>query len=195
LYGLQILGDIDQAMMVYPYLANVILPVGLKGLFFVFLLATIMSTMDSYMFISGQTLGRDFLLRYTKKLGSIAITRLSIFISAVIGVLLIMVYPSVIDLWYVIGTVIIPGLLLPVLGIYIPRLKLQKEYVLAYMVMSSGVSLIWLILGTLYPDTPGAYAYMGVEPFYPGLLAGLLGFFVLEKKSELSFSRCDRFRL
>jgi len=184
MYGLQILGSIDRAMMVYPYLANTILPVGLKGLFFVSLLATIMSTMDSYMFISGQTLGRDFLLRYSKTLGSIAITRLSIFISAVLGVALIIIYPSVIDLWYVIGTVIIPGLLLPVLGIYIPRLRLQKKYVLKYMLMSSGSSLVWLMLGTLYPDTPGAYAFLGIEPFYPGLMIGLLGFLVLEKRSS-----------
>lgn len=169
LYGLQILGDIDQAAMVYPYLANAILPMGMKGLFFVALLATIMSTMDSYMFISGQTLGRDFLLRFFPKSGSISMTRASILVAAVIGIILILIYPSVVDLWYVIGTVIIPGLLFPVLGIYIPAFRIPPKQVFAYMVICSGASLVWLVLGTMYPDQPGGYTYLGMEPFYPGL--------------------------
>jgi len=174
LYGLQIMGDIDQAAMVYPYLANAILPMGMKGLFFVAMLATIMSTMDSYMFISGQTLGRDFLLRFFPKSGSITMTRISIMIAAIIGIMLIMIYPSVVDLWYVIGTVIIPGLLLPVLGIYVPAFKIPKNQIFYYMVICSGISLIWLVLGTMYPDTPGGYTYLGMEPFYPGLAVAVL---------------------
>jgi SSS family solute:Na+ symporter len=174
LYGLQIMGEIDQAAMVYPYLANAILPMGMKGLFFVALLATIMSTMDSYMFISGQTLGRDFLLRFFPRSGSIPLTRLSIVVAAIIGIVLIMIYPSVVDLWYVIGTVIIPGLLFPVLGIYIPAFKIARSQVFSYMVVCSGVSLIWLILGTMYPDTPGGYTYLGMEPFYPGLAMAVI---------------------
>ncbi len=174
LYGLQIMGEIDQAAMVYPYLANAILPMGMKGLFFVAMLATIMSTMDSYMFISGQTLGRDFLLRFFPTSGSITMTRISIMIAAIIGIVLIMIYPSVVDLWYVIGTVIIPGLLLPVLGIYVPAFKIPKKQIFYYMVVCSGISLIWLVLGTMYPDTPGGYTYLGIEPFYPGLAMAVL---------------------
>jgi len=174
LYGLQILGDIDNATLVYPYLANAILPIGIKGLFFVSLLATIMSTMDSYMFISGQTLGRDLLLRFYPKTGSIAITRVSILLAAIIGIILIVIYPSVVDLWYVIGTVIIPGLLVPVLGIYLKHVRLPSTWVFANMVICSGISLVWLFLGTLYPDQPGGYTYAGIEPFYPGLACAIV---------------------
>jgi SSS family solute:Na+ symporter len=126
------------------------------------------------MFISGQTLGRDFLLRFFPRSGSITMTRISIMIAAVIGIMLIMIYPSVVDLWYVIGTVIIPGLLLPVLGIYVPAFKIPKNQIFYYMVICSGISLTWLVLGTMYPDTPGGYTYLGMEPFYPGLAVAVL---------------------
>ena len=43
------------------------------------------------------------------------LTRAGILASAIIGILLTIIYPSVIDLWYVIGSVCIPGLLIPVL--------------------------------------------------------------------------------
>ena len=62
LYAFAILGpDLEEPILSYPLLADQLLPVGLKGIFFITLLATIMSTLDSYLFISGQTLGRDFL--------------------------------------------------------------------------------------------------------------------------------------
>jgi SSS family solute:Na+ symporter len=97
----------------------------------------------------------------------------------------------VVDLWYVIGTVIIPGLLIPVLGIYLKPLRLPASRVFSYMLMCSGVSLCWLILGTIYATEPGAYAYMGIEPFYPGLFLSLALFTlykVLEKRVEPSVS-------
>lgn len=191
LYALEILGPVDRTTMIYPYLANLLLPAGFKGLFFVALLATIMSTMDSYMFISGQTLGRDVLHRYVQRLSSVTMTRVSVFLSSLVGIGLILLYPSVVDLWYVIGTVIIPGLLIPVLGIYLKPLRLPASRVFSYMLMCSGVSLCWLILGTIYATEPGAYAYMGIEPFYPGLFLSLALFTLyklLEKRVEPSVS-------
>src|SRR5690625_7747131 len=97
--------------MYYTVLADQILPVGLKRIFILALFATIMSTLDSYLFISGQTLGRDYLVNYFPDVPPNRLTRISFLISALIGILLILLYPSVIDLWYIIGSVFIPGLL------------------------------------------------------------------------------------
>lgn len=174
LYGLMILGQIDQSAMVYMYLANEILPFGVKGVFFLAILATVMSTMDSYMLISGQTLGRDFLAKFWKNQNPILLTRVSVFIAAAIGIVLLLLYPSVVDLWYVIGTVIIPGLLVPVLGLYLPWFQLPARWSFGYMIACSGVSLIWLVLGTLNPDNAGGYTFAGMEPFYPGLFLAIL---------------------
>jgi len=185
LYAFAILGpDLAQPVLAYPMLADQILPIGLKGFFFIALLATIMSTLDSYLFISGQTLGRDYLARYFPAVNPNLLTRISILISALLGILLILIYPSVIDLWYVIGSVFIPGLLIPVLGVYLKPFTLKTRYVFASIIGCTAISFIWLVLGTLYPPVEGGYAYMGLEPFYPGLAAALFIWLIGRQKEE-----------
>nr|WP_286670509.1 sodium:solute symporter family protein [Fodinibius salsisoli] len=175
LYAWAILGpDLAEPIMAYPYLANEILPIGFKGLFFVALLATIMSTLDSYLFLSGQTLGRDLLAKHLPTAKNNTLTRISTLIAAILGILLIIIYPSVIDLWYVIGSVMIPGLLIPVLGIYLRLFTLKRSWVLPTMLISIGISLAWLILGTLTNTTEYDYTFLGIEPFYPGLAASVI---------------------
>lgn len=187
LYAFAILGSgLDQPVLAYPVLANEILPFGLKGLFFVSLLATIMSTLDSYLFISGQTLGRDYLVKYFPKVNPNLLTRIGILVSALLGILLIIIYPSVIDLWYVIGSVFIPGLLVPVLGIYLEPFKMKNVYVIGSIIGASTVSLIWLILGTWNPQQSEGYAYFGLEPFYPGLAVAALIWLIGKDRSKVS---------
>ena len=177
LYGFVILGDIDNPILVYPELGSYLLPVGLSGLFFLTLLATIMSTLDSFLFLSGQTLGRDLVARYWRADKSVAITRWCMLISAILGILLIMIYPSVIALWYVIGSVLIPGLLIPVLGIYLPFFRLKPGAALPALILPCVVSAIWLILGTLTGDDVYQYIFLGLEPFYPGILTAIFIWF------------------
>jgi len=160
-------------VLAYPILADQILPIGLKGLFFVSLLAIIMSTLDSYLFISGQTLGRDYLVKYFPDKNPNLLTRIGILISALLGILLIIIYPSVIDLWYVIGSVFIPGMLVPVLGIYLKPFQLKPNYVIISIIACTALSFIWLVLGTLMPASGQGYLYLGVEPFYPGLFLAI----------------------
>ncbi len=175
IYGWAILGpELKEPLMVYPFLANEILPIGLKGLFFVALLATIMSTLDSYLFLSGQTLGRDLLVKLFPETSNNRLTRISTFLAAILGIILIIIYPSVIDLWYVIGSVMIPGLLIPVLGVYLKFFTLKKKWVLPIMIISIGVSLFWLIIGTVLSEGAYDYTFLGLEPFYPGLGVSIL---------------------
>jgi len=175
LYAFVILGSgLEEPVLSYPILADRLLPIGLKGLFFVTLLATIMSTLDSYLFISGQTLGRDFLSKYFQSKQPNRLTRAGILISALLGILLTIIYPSVIDLWYVIGSVCIPGLLIPVLGIYIRPFLLRRSYAVVALLLPIMVSLVWLIMGTLFTSDNQGYLYLGIEPFYPGLLVAMV---------------------
>lgn len=187
MYGWAILGGgLEEPIMVYPYLANEILPLGVKGLFFIALLATIMSTMDSYLFLSGQTLGRDFLVKFFPRTPHNRLTRISVLAAALLGILLIVIYPSVINLWYVIGSVMIPGLLIPVLGIYLRLFTLKQAVVLPTMTISILVSLIWLVLGTVFSREAYSYAFLGVEPFYPGLtVSALFWLFGREREEDL----------
>ncbi|MFO8029888.1 MAG: sodium:solute symporter family protein [Cyclonatronaceae bacterium] len=174
LYGFLILGDLDNPILVYPELGAYLLPVGLSGLFFLTLLATIMSTLDSFLFLSGQTLGRDLIARYWWPEKSVAITRWCMLLSVVLGIALIIIYPSVIALWYVIGSVLIPGLLFPVLGIYLPFFRIKAHFAVPALLMPCLISTAWLILGTLTTGDLYSYAYLGLEPFYPGLFTAIL---------------------
>lgn len=174
LYAVVLIGTTDHPALIYPELAMRLLPVGLTGLFFLTLLATIMSTLDSFLLLSGQTLGRDLIGRLRGKGSSVATTRLGLIVSALLALLLIAVYPSVVSLWYVIGSVLLPGLLIPVLGIYISVFRLPGRLILPALVVPTCVSALWLVLGTVAAEDLFSYAFLGVEPFYPGLLASLL---------------------
>jgi len=175
LYAFVILGGgLENPVLSYPILADQLLPIGLKGLFFITLLATIMSTLDSYLFISGQTLGRDYLKQYLPGVESNKLTRAGILASAVIGILLTIIYPSVIDLWYVIGSVCIPGLLIPVLGIYVRPFQLRRPFAVPAIIIPILISFTWLVLGTLQAVDEQGYLFMGIEPFYPGLATAAL---------------------
>ncbi|MEX0680155.1 MAG: sodium:solute symporter family protein [Balneolales bacterium] len=176
LYGLIILGDIANPVLVYPELGATLLPAGLAGLFFLALLATIMSTLDSYLFLSGQTLGRDLIAKKWwggEPVKSVRFTRWGMVVSALLGILLIIIYPSVIALWYVIGSVIIPGLLIPVLGVYLPMFRLKESFAFWTLIIPCTISAIWMMLGTLTSDDLYQYAFLGWEPFYPGLFTAM----------------------
>lgn len=186
MYAFVILGGgLENPILSYPILADKLLPIGLKGLFFITLLATIMSTLDSYLFISGQTLGRDYLKQYLPATEANKLTRAGIFASAIIGILLTIIYPSVIDLWYVIGSVCIPGLLIPVLGIYLPVFQLKNSFAVTSIIVPILISFTWLSLGTFYPADDQGYLFMGLEPFYPGLFTAALIWIIGRDKVNL----------
>lgn len=177
LYGVAILTDLSDAVLVYPALASHLLPAGLLGIFILTLLATVMSTLDSFLFLAGQTLGRD--LKWGKPTvpitPSVVIrrTRIGIGVAALAGVLLVWLFPSVIELWYVIGSVIIPALLVPVAGIYYPAFRVPGTMAPWLLIIPFTVSLLWLTAGLLTGDALG-YAWLGVEPFYPGVASSVL---------------------
>ncbi len=160
--------------MIYPFMADKILPSGIRGLFYVALLATIMSTLDSYLFLAGQTLGRDLLIKLFPKAKRVLLSRISITLAAVLGILLIIAYPSVISLWYVIGSAMIPGILIPVLGIYLPIFRLKKKYVVPTIVFCTLISVLWLLLGSFHETESYSEAFLGIEPFYPGLALSII---------------------
>lgn len=98
-------------------------------------------------------------------------------LSAILGVALLMWFPSVVNLWYVIGSVCVPGLLIPVLGLYIPFFSMNRPWVLASLIGGTTGSFTWLLLGVVADQSEGV-SFLGLEPFYPGLAVALLVFMV-----------------
>jgi SSS family solute:Na+ symporter len=186
LYAVVVLKGINP-MLSYPLLADHLLPPFIKGLFLTGLLAVIMSTIDSFTLLSAITFGRDLIWRI-KKGSEIYIsyyTRLGLLFTAIISIVLCILFPSVIKLWYVIGSIFIPPMFLPLITAYFPKFKLTAKLTLVIMILSFVVSLSMFLWGQWHLEQ-GQPAYLfNLEPFFPGLVTSLLFYFVgyfLKKK-------------
>jgi SSS family solute:Na+ symporter len=167
-----ILPDLAEPVMAYPLLAEAALPAGVKGLFLAGMLATIMSTLNSVMLISAASLGRDLLLRGRGDPdgpGAARATRAGLLVTALLSILLAVGLPSVVRQWYAIGTVVVPGLLVPVVASYVPAARIGARAAFAAMLGGWLTSALWLAAGWT-AGSPGAPAYpLGMEPLFPGL--------------------------
>jgi solute:Na+ symporter, SSS family len=172
LYARATLPVLQQPVMAYPLLAEAILPPVAKGMFYTGLLATIMSTLNTLSFVSATTLGRDIVWRLRGSRDDDDQKRFvqwGLVTSALLSVGLALAIPSVISLWYTIGTVIVPGLLVPLVSAYFPRLTVGPRYAFWGMLLGWLTSLGWLFSGwTQQLGSTDAYP-LGIEPMYPGL--------------------------
>lgn len=191
LYARAALPQLKQPMYSYPMLAEITLPVIAKGLFYISMLATIMSTLSSLTLISGITVGRDIVGRWKNATRDSKIlqqwTKIGLIFSAIFSIVLALLIPSVVKIWYTIGTCIIPGLLLPIMASYFDRLKISAPYAFGGMICSWLVSTASFATGQIYTvyDKP-MYRY-NIEPMYPGLVMSLFwwGLGKLETKKEM----------
>jgi solute:Na+ symporter, SSS family len=173
LYARAAIPDLAQPVMAYPLLAELTLPPLAKGLFYVGMLATIMSTLNTLALISATTLGRDIVWRAGRRehawLDEKGSTRWGLVVTGVLSLALALAIPSVIKLWYAIGTVIIPGLLVPLVTGYFEKWKAPPRYAFASMLLGWLVSLTWLLIGWTQQLGVSDYYPLGIEPMYPGV--------------------------
>lgn len=225
LYARAALPDIEQPLFAYPLLAEVTLPSVAKGLFYIGMLATIMSTLSSLMFISATTIGKDivgritlyrkndalsesptegqsegsalsvprrqilqslrsfrmtFFLRFVGPLQKTSDaevihrwTKIGLVISSAFAILLALAVPSVVSIWYTIGTCIIPGLLVPILAGYFESLKIPASYAFTAMLLGWLTSTGSLLYGLLTRVGEVNNYWFGIEPMYPGLFVAV----------------------
>ncbi|KAA0208433.1 MAG: sodium:solute symporter family protein [Ignavibacteria bacterium] len=178
LYAKAFLKDLENPVMSYPLLADAVLPPLLKGFFFVGLMATVMSTLHSYIFVSGTTLGRDILGRLSGKSDSNSFSKTGILVSSILSILIIILIPSVVEIWYTIGSLVIPALLISVLSAYTNKFRTSDFTITIAMISSVVISFIFFCYGQIN-STGGNPVYpFGIEPMYPGLLTGIIIFIV-----------------
>ena len=178
LYAYVLLPDINPVMS-FPLLAFMILPPLLKGFFITGLLAIIMSTIDSYSFLSALTFGRDLLGRWKRSTDDDERVnrwvRWGLLFTALVAVGLILLVPSVIGLWYHLGSLFLPPLLLPVLGSYFPGLKVNSGSAFGIMILSFSMAITAYLWGQ-FDLKNGQPAYpLDVQPFFWGMFGSVLG--------------------
>ena len=154
-----------------------ILPPAILGVFLSGLLATLMSTVDSLGFISAMTFGRDILWRIKspeaqhpepKNQGATHYTQSGLVVVGFLAVLLAFSIPSVIKLWFTIGTIIIPGLLVPFL-ITFTSIQIQSRFTSFYLILPPAASAIWLVGGSI-----SSHSIFTLEAFYPGVFLSII---------------------
>jgi len=178
LYSVAFIKDLPNPTESYPALAELILPPVAKGFFLTGMLATIISTLHSYLFISGTSFGVDILPKFTKKnTDAKKLTRIGILIAGTLSIAIPFFIPSIVEIWYTIGSITIPPLLSGVIPAYINRGGVNRKIVLPAMISSFLISSASFLYGNIN-RTNGIPEYLfGVEPMYPGLTLAFIFIF------------------
>jgi SSS family solute:Na+ symporter len=104
-----------------------------------------------------------------KRLPESFLTRAGMAVVTLVSIVFAVFVPSVVDIYYTIGTLAVPGLLLPVLSSVglVPRVA--AGYASLHLVAVPLVSSAWYLAGRWMPDL-----LPPVEAFYPGCMASAL---------------------
>ena len=183
LYAFANFPGIEDPRISHFLMAETLLPAGVYGLFLTGIFATVMSTLDSELFVSGVALGPDILgrTRGFQRLSEPVLTRIGMAGVLVAAILLAIFVPSVVDLYYTIGTVAVPGLLVPVLGATGLIRPLPARFIRLHLLGVPLFSLLWFLGG----KATGWYPLIRIEPFYPGILFSGIILLVANGKSFL----------
>ena len=173
-----------EATTSYLSIAGSLLPPVFLGLFLTGLIATVMSTVDSFTFLGAMNISHDLYKNIFKPNATdkqvMNATKIGIFITAGFAIILALFFKSIVTMWYTIGTIGISALIVPILFGFFYKGKKSPIAAVSSMIFGSGTSLSWMIYGYLNLDQWGWPQYIaGVEPLYPGLLVSLLVFIVV----------------
>jgi len=174
LYSRALIPDIKQPVLAFPLLAERILKPGFKGIFYAGLFATIISTLNSFLFLSGTTIGRDFIFRLSKHSNESKLKEYTVYgliASGIIAALLAYAIPSVIQIWYTIGSICIPGMIIPVISAYYTKIRIDNKIVLIEMILAVIFSLTWYFVRDSFSDIA---VINEIEPMLVGLGVSLI---------------------
>lgn len=184
LYAKALIPDLAQPVASYPALAQLILPAGLMGLFALSLFVTVMSTVDSYAFISASTFSHDIIGRLKKTPSNVTrLTQIGLIITVVIAVGFAIMFRSAIDLWHLFGSIATPALLVPVVSTFLGKRRLAASVALVSIITSGALSGLWYLSSQFRTD--GSY-WLGIEPVLPGIALSLVIYLVFAKRYKQS---------
>ncbi len=185
LFSKAVIPNLDNPILAFPLLAEKVLPSGVKGIFYAALFATILSTLNSFLFLSGTTIGRDFIYRGVVPLSGTkpdfltirdetklkSYTIIGLIISGILAIVLALLIPSVIEIWYTIGSLFIPAIILPVVSAYYPKIRIENKFVLIEMISAITLSSIWFFIRSNFDTVP---IINELEPMIVGMVTALL---------------------
>ncbi len=152
LYARAALPALENPTLAFPLLADAVMPPVARGLFFAGISASLFAALQGTALLAAACLGKSRL-----RPGLVATMIFSYALSRLV--------PSVVGLWYAVGSAAIPGLLLPMLGVYAPAIRVPGRWAVASSAAGWLLSLSWVAAARIKGEPP-----LGLEPMFPGLL-------------------------
>lgn len=180
LYARAVLPNAEPGQAYFFYSVQ-LLPAGLRGFFVAGILAIILSTLNSFLFISSNTLSFDLL---RKRFSNVVLSnRISIFFVGALAILLARVFHgSFKEIWLVLGSYFSACLLVPILAGYIWPGRISDRVFVGSSITSAIVMTGWHFI-------PKHEVLEALDPFYAGVATSLIILILLRKKYDSILSR------
>jgi len=151
----------------YLVLAAQVLPSGLRGFFLAGVAATVLSTLDSYLFVASHTVSYDLLPQRLRR--SVSAARLSMLGVGILAVLMSAMFEgSIKAVWKTLGSYSAGCMLLPMmLGYWRPKLIAEKAFLMGALFGAAGI--------TCWRFAPHAGFWAQVDDLYAGLACNIVG--------------------
>ncbi len=165
LYARAIIPDLADPATSYPMLAVKVLPGAIRSIFFLGLFATVMSTVDSFTFVAGQTFGKDLMHKVWG--GNVTrLTRIGLVVAGGAAVLIAIFKQSVVAIWYDFGSISTGSLLIPLISSFSLRWRMRPNAAFFAIIVGGSSVILWMILGFI----AGQERFLGIDTIYPGLV-------------------------
>lgn len=147
------LPELADPLSAYPALADAVLPPVLKGVFIAGVAASTLAATASTTLLAAVSLGRDAAGRAVGagETAQESLTRAALAASVLLGAGLALALPSVVALWYTVGSCVIPGLLVPLVSASVPGLRVPARAGLAASLAGVGTASAAWALGSGLP--------------------------------------------
>ncbi|NUQ80999.1 MAG: sodium:solute symporter family protein [Bacteroidetes bacterium] len=180
LYARALSDQVSPPSHAYPFLGEQLLPPVLKGLFFTGMLATVWSTLNGFSFLAAQSIGRDFMGRLIPSTDrEVSRTRWALLLVTGLAFWLSVWSETVVGIWFTLGSVVLPGLLIPLLCIHAGFVVNHPGKVWLVQLVSVLIAACWT---WLFPSIPGWNPEWTGLAFYPGVVTAAGGMMVLRLK-------------
>lgn len=165
----------------YFFYAVQLLPAGLRGFFVAGVLAIILSTLNSFLFIASNTLSFDMLRNRFRNI--VLSNRISIFIVGAVAIGLAQLFHgSFKEIWLVLGSYFSACLLVPILAGYLWPGRISDKLFVRASLSSAAVMTAWHLI-------PKHEVLEALDPFYIGVATGLIILILFRNKREGISSR------
>ncbi len=191
LYARAAFATLPESRFAFPALAERVLPMGLKGVFYTGLLATELSAVDAFTFTSATIIGHDILWRIfglgdTSKVKRY--TRYGLLVTAIVTLAVILITPKIYLIWYAFGSILVPAILFPLTFSYFPKLKPSRTAAFWSMLLGLLGALTAYVIGITFGTAVEPKYLLGMEPMYSGLIFSALPLLVdrLTRRGDVS---------